>query len=70
MTVIISPKQYSVNVLENLYSDLAQVENETPTAVEGDDQINDLIASGQEYSSNAVVELRIALYQDKVPPWL
>ena len=54
----ISPKVYSVNVLEYVYENLADVDNGTPKEVESDKQVNGLDSSNkiQTYNNNTVLK--------------
>ncbi|MBR4998582.1 MAG: hypothetical protein IKY10_01760, partial [Clostridia bacterium] len=53
----ISPKQYAVNVQENLYTTLSAVRDNNPdTAVTNENQVNAMQASGQKYNEQATIQ--------------
>ena len=53
----VKPKTFVINVKENVYTTLTGVENNVPDSeVFGDDQVNAIQATGQQYNQDAVVE--------------
>ena len=55
--ITISPKQYSVNVQENLYTTLSAVRDNTPdTSVTEENYVNAIQASGQKYNEQATLQ--------------
>ena len=62
--ITISPKQYSVEVLENLYSSLEQVDNNNPDIVVDGEQVNNITSSGLNYKDTAIIEFTHIAYKN------